>query len=602
MKNTVRPGRVRGGEPSRPTELEARSARKSQQPQLALKAAMTAVPLPRNRYADFYEFAPSAYLVLNGSGTIAEVNRAGAALLGLQPEELLNASLARFVVPEDRETLTRHLADMKDRQPHPGCEITLLRGDGSRFAAQLDGMRLVQDGLPVFLLALSDVTTRKQSEAALREKEEFFRLIAENLGDLIAVLDLQGRRIYNSPSYQRLFGDGRDLRGTDSFAEIHEDDRPRIRQAFDETVRTGVGRRSEYRFVLADGSVRQMESVGGVITDSTGKVLRVVVVSHDVTDRKQAETQLQIAATAFEAHVAVMVTDGRGVIQKVNRAFSELTGYRAEEVIGRTPRLLKSGRHDAAFSSRMRESIRRGGAWQGEISSRRKNGEIYPQWLTITAVRHGCDAAASHFVATMTDISERKAAEEQIRHLALYDDLTQLPNRRLLIDRLQRALTASARSRRQGALMLIDLDKFKELNDNHGHDHGDLLLQQVAQRLTACIRKVDTAARLGGDEFVVMLTDLSEDSAEARRRVASIAEKILAALNGGYELFGKHHYSTPSIGITLFGHEQKSVDQVLKEADLAMYRAKAGGRNTLCFADNDVEGGEPDGTPMIENM
>jgi diguanylate cyclase (GGDEF)-like protein/PAS domain S-box-containing protein len=587
MRNTMRPQRI-CGKSAKPQELRPpiQSPGKSMQQRLAaVQAALSAVTLSRNRYADIYEFAPSAYLVLNGSGSIAEVNRAGASLLGLQSGDLLNASFARFVAPEDREALARHLAGMMDRESHPGCEITLLRGDGSRFAAQLDGMRLIRDGMPGFLLVLSDITARKQSEEALREQEEFFRLIAENLGDLIAVLDLQGRRIYNSPSYQRLFGDRRDLRGTDSFAEIHEEDRPRIRQAFEETVRTGVGRRSEFRFVLADGSVRQMESVGGVITDGAGKVRRVVVVSRDVTERKRAETQLKIAATAFETHVAVMVTDGRGVIQKVNHAFSEMTGYGDEEVIGRSPNMLRSGRHDAVFYTRMWDSLRHLGSWQGEVWNRRKNGEVYPQWLTITAVRSGDEAAASHFVATMADISERKAAEEQIRHLALYDDLTQLPNRRLLIDRLKWALTASARTRQRGALMLIDLDRFKELNDNHGHDHGDLLLQQVAQRLTACIREVDTAARLGGDEFVVMLTSLGEDAAEARRRAAAVGEKILAALNGVYELFGKPHRSTPSIGITMFADQRKSVDELLKEADLAMYQAKAGGRNTMHFFD-----------------
>jgi diguanylate cyclase (GGDEF)-like protein len=185
----------------------------------------------------------------------------------------------------------------------------------------------------------------------------------------------------------------------------------------------------------------------------------------------------------------------------------------------------------------------------------------------------------------MTDISERKAAEEQIRHLALYDDLTQLPNRRLLIDRLKWALTASARNRQRGALMLVDLDRFKELNDRHGHDHGDLLLQQVAQRLSGCIREVDTAARLGGDEFVVMLTGLGEDPAEARRRATAVGQKILVALNGVYELFGKPHHSTPSIGITMFADQRKSVGELLKEADLAMYQAKAGGRNTMHFFD-----------------
>jgi diguanylate cyclase (GGDEF)-like protein/PAS domain S-box-containing protein len=530
-----------------------------------------------------YQFAPSAYLVLDQAGAIIDVNRAGERLLALGREELLHETLARFVVAEELDYFNSSLAGLGQQGNHPGFEVTLARADGSRFGAQFDGLRLDEAGKSRLLLVLTDITAHKKTEAALREQEEFFRLIAENLGDFIAVLDTEGRRIYNSPSYQQLFGDSRDLRGTDSFAEIHEEDRTRIKQAFDETVRTGVGRRSEYRFQLADGSIRHMESVGGVITDGTGEVLRVVVVARDVTERKLAETQLQQAAAAFETHLGIMVTDAGGVIQKVNRAFSDLTGYAAEEAVGQTPKLLQSGRHDAAFYAAMRDSVRSSGSWQGETWNRRKNGEIYPQWLTITAVRNGTDAGASHFVATMADISERKAAEEQIRHLALYDDLTQLPNRRLLIDRLRWALTASSRSRRHGALLMIDLDRFKELNDNHGHDHGDLLLQLVAQRLTRCIREADTAARLGGDEFVVMLTDLSEDPAEARRAATAVGEKILAALNRSYPLFGKRHHSTPSIGITLFADQQQSVDQLLKQADMAMYQAKAAGRNAMKF-------------------
>ncbi|MBN8476571.1 PAS domain S-box protein [Sulfuritalea sp.] len=544
----------------------------------------------RNNYADYFEFAPSATLVLAEDGKIAGVNRAAAALLGLSREDLLNVPFERFVAPEQRAELRSNLAATMDGSPHQAWELSLLRGDGSCFAGQLDGARLTRRGQSRLALVLSDITARKQSEAALREQEEFFHLIAERLGDLVAVLDLEGRRIYNSPSYQRLFGDGRNLRGTDSFAEIHEEDRPRIRRAFAETVRTGVGRRGDYRFVLADGSVREMESMGDVITDADGRVTRVVVVSRDVTDRKLAETQLRIAATAFETHVAMIVTDDCGVILKANRAFSELTGYAAEEVVGLTPKLFQSGRHDAAFYGRMWDCIRRSGSWQGEIWNRRRNGEVYPQWLTITAVPDGGDGTTDHYVATMTDISERKAAEERIRHQALYDDLTQLPNRRLLIDRLKWALTACARNRRWGALMLIDLDHFKDLNDTHGHDHGDLLLQLVALRLAGCIREVDTAARLGGDEFVVMLSDLGEDAAEARRWAATVGKKVLEALNGSYDLFGKQYHGTPSIGITMFDHQRKSVDELLKQADLAMYRAKADGRNSLSFFDPEAVG------------
>ncbi|MDP1735730.1 MAG: diguanylate cyclase [Sulfuritalea sp.] len=545
---------------------------------------VTAAALSRDRHGEFFEFAPSACFAVTGQGAITDVNRAGVALLGLAREEMVATPFSRFVAPADHALLSAHLSALACRDGPLTLEITLLHADGSPFFAQMDGLRLFRDGVPLLLLlVLTDIAARKTAETALREQERFFRLIAENLGDFIAVLDLEGRRIYNSPSYKKLFGATENLIGTDSFAEVHDEDRPRIIAAFKETVRSGIGQRSEYRFHLADGSIRQMESVGGVIRDSEGRVARVVVVAHDVTERKLAEAQLQIAAAAFEASVGIMVTDADCVIQRVNQAFSVLTGYAADAVIGLTPGLLKSGRHDAAFYAAMWESIHRTGSWQGEIWNRRKSGEIHPVWLTIATVKCGDGSTTTNYVATMMDLSEHKAAEEQIRHLALYDDLTQLPNRRLLIDRLQWALAACARSGRRGALLLIDLDNFKKLNDTHGHDHGDLLLQQVAQRLNSCIREVDTAARLGGDEFVVLLTDLSENGAEARRQAEAVGGKILATLDAVYELLGKEHSSTPSIGVTLFADQRTSVDELLKQADLAMYQSKAAGRNTLRF-------------------
>ncbi len=551
---------------------------------IALQISLTAMEQARDHFASLYEFAPSAYFELTQQGTIAGVNRAGAELLRVERCDLLDAPFMRFVAPGDIDIVKQKLLGSGLHKGQVSFESSLLRGDGSYLAAQLDGLLLAREAAnPLVLLVLTDIGLRKKTEMALREQEKFFRLIAENLGDFIAVLDLEGRRIYNSPSYQRLFGPDRDLRGTDSFAEIHAEDRPRIIEAFQETVRTGVGRQSEYRFVLADGSLRQMESIGGVIRDSAGVVTRVVVVARDVTQRKQAESQLRIAAKAFEADVAFLVTDAAQVIQRVNHAFSDLTGYLAEEVIGRTPAMLSSGRHDAAFYATMWEQIHHFGSWQGEIWNRRKNGEVYPQWLTITAVCSDNQDSASYYVATMADISERKAAEEAIKHLALYDDLTQLPNRRLLMDRLQRALASCARSGHRGALLLIDLDNFKQLNDTHGHDHGDLLLQEVAARLRSCVREADTAARIGGDEFVVMLTDLGESPDEAKRQAAAVGEKILVALNRLYILLGKEHHSTPSIGIALFADQRRSMDDLLKQADIAMYQSKSAGRNTMRF-------------------
>lgn len=304
----------------------------------------------------------------------------------------------------------------------------------------------------------------------------------------------------------------------------------------------------------------------------------------DITASKAAERELRIAAIAFESQEGMVITDANQVILRVNWAFTQITGYTAEEAIGQTSNLLKSDRHDAAFYAAMWQSLEDTGTWRGEIWNRRKDGEIYPELLSITAVfdEHG---KATHYVAAFSDITLRKQAEAKIELLAFYDPLTGLPNRRLLLDRLQQALAGSARSSRQGALLFIDLDNFKTINDTFGHDSGDLLLKQVAQRLVACVRECDTVARMGGDEFVVMLEDLSENPETAATQTQTVGEKILASFIQPNELAGPGHHSTPSIGVTLFGDNRNSIDELLKQADLAMYQAKAAGRNTMRFFD-----------------
>ena len=314
----------------------------------------------------------------------------------------------------------------------------------------------------------------------------------------------------------------------------------------------------------------------------------------DITERKQAEEQLRIAAVAFESQEGMIVTDADCVILRVNQAFTAETGYSAAEAVGRTPRILKSGRHDVAFYRNMWETITRTGTWQGDIWDRRKNGEIYPKWLTITAVK-SAEGKVTHYVGAQIDITARKIEEEAIRDLAFYDPLTRLPNRRLLLDRIGHALASSSRSERFGALLFIDLDHFKSLNDSLGHDKGDLLLRQVAQRLTTCIRQGDTAARLGGDEFVVMLEDLGQNDQEATVLADTVGRKIIAAIGQPYLLAETSYNTTPSIGVTLFRGHHTAIDELLKQADLAMYQSKKAGRNTLRFyaAQADPRSGDP---------
>lgn len=319
-----------------------------------------------------------------------------------------------------------------------------------------------------------------------------------------------------------------------------------------------------------------------VISDEAGAPQYILMVISDISERKHAEVELSIAATAFESQEGIMVTDAQNHILRVNKTFSDVTGYSSDEVIGKSPEILQSDRHDATFYAAMWERIHESGAWEGELWSRRKNGEVYPQRLTVTAVKNS-SGVITHYVGTFADITAYKEAEEKIRSLAYFDPLTGLPNRRLLMDRLHQALSASTRNGGEGALLFIDLDNFKSLNDTLGHDVGDELLKQVADRLRACVRDADTVARLGGDEFVVMLENLGVQDAESFTQTEIVGHKILHAINQPY-LLGKHEYSnSSSIGVTMFGMHTFTVDDVLKQADIAMYQAKSAGRNALRF-------------------
>jgi diguanylate cyclase (GGDEF)-like protein/PAS domain S-box-containing protein len=338
-----------------------------------------------------------------------------------------------------------------------------------------------------------------------------------------------------------------------------------------------------------------IEIVGTEHGDEIGALARAAAVFRaNLVKVAQAEEQmrvaqeLRIAATAFESLHGMMVTDAKGMILRVNKAFTEMTGYPAAEAVGQSPALLKSGRHPPEFYAEMWRQLAVSGAWSGEIWDRRKNGETYPKWQTISAVR-GPDEEITHYVAAFTDISERKEAEQRIHDLAFYDPLTRLPNRRLLLDRLQQALSLSARNGHYGALLFIDLDNFKSLNDTLGHDMGDLLLIEVAERLQGCLRGSDTAARLGGDEFVVMLEDLGDQATAAAADAEAVGAKILETLNRDYDLAGKEHHSTPSIGVTLYRGHEAGMDELLKQADLAMYQAKAAGRNAMRFYDPEMQ-------------
>ncbi len=365
---------------------------------------------------------------------------------------------------------------------------------------------------------------------------------------------------------------------------IHPDDRDRVLDGFNAALKGNGDRWSdEYNFIRKDGSSAYVLDRGYIIRDSEGKATRVMGAMIDLTERREADARLRDQASLLDkAKDAIVV---RGLDNRVhywNKGAERLYGWTAEEALGRSvEELLYEDPTDLRHATRQVIEL---GEWSGEITERRKNGTTLPVEAHWTLVRDEAGQPKSIF-AIKTDISLRKAAERRIQQLAFYDPLTQLPNRQLLMDRLDRAIVASTHSGHVSALLFIDLDDFKSLNDTLGHATGDLLLQHVGQRLVACVSDADTVARFGGDEFLVLLEQVGSNFDEALARTTSIGEGILAALNCSYQLDNYTHDSTPSIGITLFKDEKVEMGELLKQADMAMYQAKAAGRNTLCFFD-----------------
>jgi diguanylate cyclase (GGDEF)-like protein/PAS domain S-box-containing protein len=303
---------------------------------------------------------------------------------------------------------------------------------------------------------------------------------------------------------------------------------------------------------------------------------------------KQVLKDQRITASAFEVQDAVIITDEKDIVLRVNKAFSKLTGYSTEEVVGKKSDFFKSAKLDPDFLQLIHASLSHDKFWAGEIYDNRKDGTVYLKRLTISAV---CDdeGVVTNYVMAFTDLSQYKEAQESVHRLAFYDPLTNLPNRRLLLDRLEKQMLSENRNKSYGAVLFIDLDNFKTLNDTRGHAFGDLMLKEVAIRLQDCLRVNDTVARLGGDEFVVMLEGLSHDAILAAGQAEAVGDKVLEAIKQPYILDGGEYYSSASIGVSMFRGDEVSIDELLKHADTAMYQSKLAGRNTQRFFDPSMQ-------------
>ncbi|WP_108445129.1 bifunctional diguanylate cyclase/phosphodiesterase [Halomonas denitrificans] len=424
---------------------------------------------------------------------------------------------------------------------------------------------------------------REEARRSVLEREARLRALVGSIQDMIFVFDAEGRFVYvHAVDRDQLVGDAEALLHRHYREVLSADVARQLDRALEELRASGEPVEFDYRVTLA-GVPRDFHAILSPL-DEGGAFGGVLAVVREVTETRATEAQLRIAAMAFETHLGMLVTDERGAILRVNETFTRITGYSEAEVLGRDPSLLSSGRHDDAFYRALWESVQRHGSWQGEIWNRRKNGEVFPEWLTISAVRDDA-GELTHYVATFNDITRRKAAEEEIHQLAFFDPLTGLPNRRLVLDRLAGALKDSYRSGQFGALLYLDLDNFQRVNDTRGHQVGDELLQQVARRLDRVLRETDTLARLGGDEFAVLLHDLGRDQAQVAVVAERVAYKLLGALQAPMRLAGGELAVTASLGITLYRDRETTLQQVLQQADMALYKAKEAGRDTLRFFD-----------------
>ena len=419
---------------------------------------------------------------------------------------------------------------------------------------------------------------RQRAQAALRDSERLLRQIIDLVPHFIFAKDAEGRFLLANQAVADACGATvTELQGRtegDFFRPPAEVQRSLAQDRA--VMEAGCSKSIVEETVTGAGGLARIVQTTRIPFALPGSTERAVLgVSTDITE-------LRLAATAFQSHEGIFITDADGVIQRVNRAFLDITGFTGESAIGmRAKALFATGGDDSPC--RWDTFVASGQAyWQGEAQARRAGGEVYPIWETITAVRRD-DGAVTHYVCHFQDISERKQIQERIEYLAFHDSLTHLPNRSLLMDRLQQAVARNRRRGLSGALLYLDLDHFKNINDSLGHPTGDLLLCDVARCLLAQVRGEDTVARLGGDEFVVLLPQLEGGREAVAREARTIAQKIREALSSDFIIAGDRLRASASIGVILFPEGEESADDILRHADIAMYQAKAAGRNTVRF-------------------
>lgn len=431
-----------------------------------------------------------------------------------------------------------------------------------------------------------------ETQIQLSNERDLAQQYLDIAGVMLMVLDKQGCiRMMNKKGAAIVGLSEEQLIGVDWFANfIPKEKRKEIRQLFDELMQGKLQKLESYEneIVTFSGKNLLLSWHNTILTNQSGEIVGVLSSAEDITQVRKIEAELQIAATAFETQEGIVVANKDCVILKANQSFCKLIGFQDDEMVEKKIYSFHSNRYSPDFYQVVFDAVQKDSNWCGEIWLQRKDGTDQPFQVSISTVKNEQDVL-THFVCTYVDSTELRRSEDKIKHLAFFDQLTQLPNRALLLDRLRQLMTSSTRSKQFCSLLFIDLDNFKTLNDTLGHDMGDLLLQKVAKRLQSCVRESDTVARFGGDEFVILLASIHGAESEAASFTEVIGGKILAAMNLPFQLKDNSYRTTLSVGATIFCGDTYELDGLLKQADMAMYKAKDSGRNALRFFDPNME-------------
>ena len=540
------------------------------------KKTEDALRLSEQKFGSVFRQCPDILVIARLSdGCLLEVNDAFEEQVGLRADQVVGRNATELNI-WDHQAAGIALLKRLQAGSIRNLEMKFRRSNGQLFTGLISAEPFELDTTPALVVVVRDITQLKETQQQLQISEEKFAkafhaspdgMLLSRQSDGLLIEVNEGFSVITG--HNSLLSLDRPIVELGIWVDLNERNRMLEKLHNDGYVRdfSCLIRRIDGQIRLCEISVRPLP-IGGEAC--------MLTIARDITERHLMQEKLGLAATVFESTAeGVLITDTQQRISAVNRAFSEITGYSEGEALGQTPRLLASGQHDSAFYIAMWHKLAADGHWQGEIYNKRKNGELYPAWLTISSVRSR-DRVITHFVAVFADISSIKHAQARLDYQAHHDPLTGLPNRTLFESRLQAALSSPQEARSQGAVLFLDLDRFKHINDSLGHPVGDLLLKGIAQRLKEQVRDIDTVARLGGDEFIILLPGLQQAS-----DAEHIAHKLLACFSAPFQAGEHEFFTSASIGTSLYPQDGTDVATLVKNADAAMYRSKAKGRNRV---------------------